>query len=408
MNILVINGDCVQVNSSANLCHLAYVRGLVDAGHDVTLLCAGGKYYTLDPSMTIPNSVKVVTYSGITLYERISLLKKKLKGSSQTKSQSFVSAPSSNGGARQGFMRKIKDFVLSGYGPYTIYTSFYKRAKKFRSEAKFDYVISIATPPISHLLANTLLKSKHISADKWIQIWEDPWYSDVYGTSSQKMIMNEERKLLSYAQNICYVSPLSLKNQQKLYPESADKMYWQPLPYYYKNESASETDFSKLHYGYFGDYSPEARNLEPFYRAAVEAKADVDICGNPYHLFPPTDKIHISPRLPLNELKPLEDRSNVLVFLCNRAGGQIPGKIYQYSATKKIILFIMDGTDEERRVLHEYFAPFNRYVFCENCKDSILSAMRKIESGDLGYVKNEAVEAFNPENTIDKILKCGM
>ena len=58
MKILVINGDCISKNSSANLCHLAYIRGLVDAGHEVTLLSADGRDYTLDPSMVIPKEVK--------------------------------------------------------------------------------------------------------------------------------------------------------------------------------------------------------------------------------------------------------------------------------------------------------------------------------------------------------------
>ena len=48
MGILVINGDCIQTNTSANLCHLAYIRGLVDSGHNVTLLSADGKDYQLD------------------------------------------------------------------------------------------------------------------------------------------------------------------------------------------------------------------------------------------------------------------------------------------------------------------------------------------------------------------------
>ena len=77
MKILVINGDCIQTNSSANLCHLAYIRGLLSAGHDVTLLSADGRDYTLDPSMTIPAEVRQYTYYGVSLYEKLALRKKK-------------------------------------------------------------------------------------------------------------------------------------------------------------------------------------------------------------------------------------------------------------------------------------------------------------------------------------------
>ena len=58
MKILVINGDCIQINSSANLCHLAYIRGLLDSSHEVTLISADGRDYKLDESMRIPEGVK--------------------------------------------------------------------------------------------------------------------------------------------------------------------------------------------------------------------------------------------------------------------------------------------------------------------------------------------------------------
>ena len=61
MNILVINGDCIQTNSSANLCHLAYIRGLLDAGYQVTLLSADGRDYKIDSSMKIPDEVTTYT-----------------------------------------------------------------------------------------------------------------------------------------------------------------------------------------------------------------------------------------------------------------------------------------------------------------------------------------------------------
>ena len=76
MKILVINGECIQTNTSANLCHLAYIRGLLSAGHDVTLLSADGRDYVLDPSMVIPEEVKHHTYYGVSLYEKLSLRKK--------------------------------------------------------------------------------------------------------------------------------------------------------------------------------------------------------------------------------------------------------------------------------------------------------------------------------------------
>lgn len=250
------------------------------------------------------------------------------------------------------------------------------------------------------------MKAGHIRGKHWIQIWEDPWHSDVYGFNGADKIRAEEQRLLSFAEKVCYVSPLTLKYQQEKYPESAHKMFWQPLPFYYKNDAANAV-FDRNCYGYFGDYAPAARNLAPFYEAAKEAGIEVNICGNPSNLFPSTEHVHIHPRLPLDKLKPIEDSTNVLIFLCNRQGGQIPGKIYQYSATDKTVLFIMDGTEAEQAILREFFGKFNRYVFCQNTKEDIARAIRMIESGNLGGVENRPLDDFDPTVTIENILKAG-
>ena len=402
MKILVINGECIQTNTSANLCHLAYIRGLVNSGHDVTLLSADGRDYKLDPSMVIPKEVKQYTYYGVSLYEKLSLRKKAEDAVSV--STAVVASPIN---IKPNLKRKIKDFVLSLYGVHGIYATFVRKAQKFRSDEEFDYILSISTPVTSHLIAHNLLKAGRIKGKHWIQIWEDPWHSDAYGFNGAEKIRKEEARLLSFAEKVCYVSPLTLENQKRFYPESAHKMFWQPLPFYYESDAVVDIVGEGNRYGYFGDYAPVARNLEPFYEAAKETGIAVNICGNPSNLFASTDRIHIHPRLTLDKLKPIEDCTNVLVFLCNRKGGQIPGKIYQYSATNKTVLFIMDGTDEEQRVLREYFGKFNRYVFCQNTVEDISRAIQLIESGNLGEIENRPLNDFDPTIMIKNILRAG-
>lgn len=402
MKILVIIGDCILTNSSANLCHAAYIQGLVNAGHSVTLLSADGRDYTLDQSVVIPPEVVQYTYYGVSLYEKLSLRKRAATVAAEISSPATRTAHGAS-----DVKRKLKNLIRSLYGPHGIYAPFVRKAQKFKSGEEFDNILSISTPPSSHLLAHNLLKSGHIKGKHWIQIWEDPWHNDVYGFQNSNSIRREEQRLLSFAEKICYVSPLTLKYQQEKYPESAHKMYWQPLPFYYKADPVHAGSFDQNHYGYFGDYAPAARNLAPFIEAAKVSAIEVNICGNPCNLFPATEQIHIRPRLPLSELKPIEDSTNVLIFLCNRKGGQIPGKIYQYSATNKTILFILDGTLEEQKVLREFFGQFHRYVFCQNTVEDITRAIRQIESGNLGDVRNVPLNDFDPVKTITNILNAG-
>lgn len=58
-------------------------------------------------------------------------------------------------------------------------------------------------------------------------------------------------------------------------------------------------------------------------------------------------------------------------------------------------------------MLKEYFGKFNRYVFCQNTKDDIARAIRRIESGDLEEVRNVPLDDFNPVKTVTKILEAG-
>lgn len=404
MKVLVVNGDCVKRNSSANLCHLSYIRGLVEAGCEVDLLSAEESVYEIDERMVLPSTVTNYKYNGLSLYEKYSL-KKSAGHTAVSRHNVHTEHKKGSQSIKSVVINGIKRAVLGFYGVHGIYITFVKNASSFRSDKHYDYVISLSTPATSHLLAHKLIKSGKVKCNHYLQIWEDPWYSDVYGFNGKERIFKEERRLLSFAEKICYVSPLTLKNQKKLFPEHADKMFWQPLPYYYKNDTERRTAQPKnISFGYFGDYYPAARNIIPFYEAALMSNNETDICGNPVGLIKSEGKISVFPRISLDKLKPIEDRTDVLVFICNRQGGQIPGKVYQYAASKKTVLFILDGSEEEKKAIYNYFLPFNRFVFCDNNKESVLDAMEKIKCGDVGNTVNEPTEYFSPENTVGRIL----
>lgn len=406
MRVLVIVGECIQVNTSSNLCNLAYLRGLLASGNQVTLLSADKHGYSIDPNLIIPAEVKSYTYRSMTLYERlsISLKGKKTEPSRLTGVESSKSKP-----RKKSLIRKLKKAVFSIYGPHGVYSKFAFCACSYHEKAEYDLVISLSNPPSSHLLAYRLLKWKRIKSKRWIQIWEDPWYGDVDRGRKTEQILREERRLLSVADRICYVSPITLQYQKKMFPESAGKMTWAPLPAYYEELKCSNPiKGNEPLFGYFGEYYLPARNLQPFYEAACATEASVNICGNSNIRLRNTEKIRVYPRLNLNELRPIEQSTDVLVFLCNSKGGQIPGKIYQYAATRKTILFILDGTEEEKEILKSFFEPFHRFIFCENMQESIAEAISRIRNGELGDVYNVPLKEFSPEKIVERVLEEGM
>lgn len=408
MKILVVIGDYLLENSSANLCHLSYLRGLVENGHDTTLICADSKGRPADPNMSIPRGIQYYSYQGLSLYEKLSI-KYRRKDDVPHVDNSQEMTPKENTSLLKGAVRRMKSCVLHCYGPHGVYAAIVKTASRFSSSERFDCLVSLASPPASHLIAHNLIQSGRVKADSWIQIWEDPWTTDAYGFSNRKAVFREEKRLLAYADRVCYVSPITLENQKKLFPESANKMYWVPVPSYYEVEETGDTLSSHAAlFGYFGDYHLPARDLRPFYHAAKTTGIDVNICGDSNLSLSATEKIRVFPRLPLSKLRPIEEKTGVLVFLCNKAGGQIPGKIYQYAASRKTILFILDGTEDERKTMKDFFEPFHRFVFCENKAESIERAIRAICNGELEAVQNEPLTQFKPKTIVQQLLSEGM
>ena len=91
------------------------------------------------------------------------------------------------------------------------------------------------------------------------------------------------------------------------------------------------------------------------------------------------------------------------MHLCNLQGGQIPGKIYHYSATNKPILFVLDGTEEEKKAIYDFFSKYNRYQFCENNINDIRAAIKEILEKK-NQISAKPVEAFEPQNVVKMIL----
>lgn len=394
MKLLIIVGYDLEQNSSANLCHLAYIKGFVQNNCDITLITAKSNLVQHDKLMKIDENVNVKYYSSDTIWTRMNkILKRKNVNSIYTQNNNL------NTSKKIELKKIIKNLIIDKI--YMMDNKWIKRASKFKSDVFYDYVISLAYPPASHKVAINLLNKKRIFCNKYIQIWEDPWIEDLFFSQDRNLVKIEEENLLDSADIVYYVSPLTLANQKKIFAKQSHKMKWIPLPTYYEKNNIISTN--KYIFGYFGDYVPYVRDLSNFYHVMKETQYTTYICGNPYGLFKENSTIQIFPRKPLKELEELENKTSVLVFLCNLKGGQIPGKLYQYAATNKIILFILDGTPEEKQVLFNYFSQFNRFVFCENNKKDIKRAILEIVSSKYDETAFK-LDYFSPKNITKKIL----
>lgn len=401
MKILVISGYCPRDNHSAGLSHNAYIEGLIKLGYSVDLLCYSEDNFAIDKNMKIPAVENIYSYDGLSLYEKTAM---KRQHTQFVNEGAFEESKETTLSFKAKIFNFVKAHLRAMYGIYNPSIVWFHRAKHFKTNTHYDYVISMSYPQVSHLLANYLRKKKKVSADRWIQLWEDPWTIDLGNKDGLKKCLKPERKLLDNGEEIVYVSPITLIRQQELFPSSGNKMRWCPLASYYKADEIDYSEFTENHYGYFGDYAPGVRNLKPFYNVSVDKNLNVEICGSPNNLFSEKNKVKIFPRLPLGELKLHEDKANVVICLFNLGGGQIPGKIYQLAATNKTVLAILDGPDDEQKVIRECFEKYNRFVFCQNTEVSISEAIDKIERGELGDISNNPIDVFSVEKVAKMLL----
>ena len=393
--VLIINSGCLTVNCSANLCHIAYIQGFLDCGCDVTVISKSNKGQKEDQSLILPRGAKYIQYDGSKLASHAS---------------EGLKATITKGGAHKTLKSKlaslVKKTILKLYGPMGVAQAWINNVvHNYKDELEYDLVLSLSGPVPSHMAGAELIQRNKVKTKYFCELWEDPWQLDLFNDTVDPQKLKIEERMTNLADKVLYVSPLTLENQKRMFSISCEKMDWLPLPYYYKDTTS--VDLAEAVYGYFGDYYPQSRNIIPFYNAAKSKGVIVNICGNPSGIIKSMDRINVMPRVSLDVLKQYEDQTNILVLICNLSGGQIPGKIYQYAATNKRILFILDGNDHEKKVLKKYFSGFNRFYFCENTVEDISKMMEIIETDKT--IDCSPVEYFAPKNIALEIMKkCGM
>jgi len=203
-----------------------------------------------------------------------------------------------------------------------------------------------------------------------------------------------EESLLKPADRVCYVSPFTNKEQKKLFPRQADKMIFLPTPsLQYENDEA-DTGSDRLCLGYFGSYNSVARNLLPFYKAAV-SRPNVEflIIGDSDLELECRDNIRIIQRVSHEELSEYMKQINVIVCLMNHKGNQIPGKVYHDASSIKDILFIKDG--EYGDDIERFFAQYDHYTFVNNTEEDIADAVDQYLTK--GVPRRQPVKEFSAE-----------
>lgn len=382
LKVLFVTLRALEINSSVTISNLGLLKGLVESACEVDVLMpeANTQLNNYDQSIDF-GELNVIRIQNDRTYERL------VTGASNRLKEMIVST------ARATFYK------------VSLYDNSLRLINKGDISAlggtEYDLVISTSDPKTSHRFVDRLIK-QGLNYRLWVQHWGDPMTLDITKKSiiPEWYIKREEYRVLSGADLIFYVSPLTWKAQSHLFAKYATKMHFLPLPYVAERTYGRQNN-ARVTLGYFGDYNSKVRDILPLY----------DFCKNnkDYHLIiagmtdlslDECDNITIYPRLKQHEITELEARCDVLVSICNKLGTQIPGKIYYYSATDKPILVILDG--EYREAIEKYLSQYQRFHLCDNNQVSIGDNIRDLPQN---AIINAPCNAFSPRSVVYEMLQ---
>lgn len=360
--ILFVTTAYILKGSSAAIRNNSLVKGLVDLGYVVDVFTVQWPEYLSSPFFEKEQN-------GCIHYERLPNLVR-IARIKQAKIQ--------NGNSK--WLLKIRQFLKKVvFFP----DECYEWRKDFLNVNLEQYtcLISSSDHKTSHFVGLNL--KRRFSSLPWIQIWGDPWSSDVNTLPIMKgLTAFYEKKLLNVADKIVYVSGVTKNEMQMKYPMLGKKMYNIPRGYYFELDTQPRLQ-GKVRIVYTGVLS---YGRDPFALLSVLAKLNspkymVDFYGNiPYEM---QEKLSNFSFVQLHESVDFEYMPNVLtsasilLYLSNRKGSsQIPGKFFDYMGTNKPILcLVSDEADSTSLFLKQ----FERCLVLNNSESTITDNWSKIE-----------------------------
>lgn len=268
-----------------------------------------------------------------------------------------------------------------------------KKFENIYSLSKPDVIISSSGSCEAHLTAYKLKKKHNI---KWITDFGDPW--SIVDKEQRpwfyKVTLFYEKKIFSNSDIVLFTTHETLNEYKKIYP----LVHMEVLEYgYVSSQFFSEKSVSeKIKIAHIGAAYVSDRNLIPSIEVLSEYSDyfDYSIIGNHSLKFQEfAESINYDMKF-VNRVS-FEDslfeinRTDVLVIVGNIGKLQIPGKVFHYLASKKIIIYANQqplDTDPSYKILKK----FGGILFCENSLEGIKERIDYLLENyeELGYLSN--------------------
>lgn len=400
INILCVttSKDTLSINTSTMVLNKTIIEGLSKLGYKIDLVTLdfyGDKDITNNKMINMLNDIFLMKVKRVEQVCKSGVIdnRKNYFITIKSKLYSFIHST-------------LKDIISPNY--------YKKDLKKILCDEQYDLILTLCPPASSPFLTRYLIKyNKNLKGIKWIQYWSDSITASLLDFETKiprKRYLHKiiEDRCFRKADEIVYCTPLLCEIQKKIHPQHANKMRWVDVGYvseYYREKSNKDKN-NIISVGYFGAYQKKIRNILPLLRTIGKIKnlrldvyGDTDLKDLKYN----NVKVSLG-RIPYEDIKKLEQDSDILVCICNRSGVQIPGKIFYYASYNKPIIVILDGKYKEQ--IYEYLSGLNRYILCANDEESIVEAINKAISVFTNY-NVEIPERLKPDIVAKSIISSG-
>lgn len=391
--ILVISARAIEYSTSSIICLRSLIDGLSE-DNEVSVIAPHpvetSKYYVRDFTWN-NNQVSINYYDGQPVY------------TAEKEINETRDSHSSNG---------LKYLLYKAYKKIDIFGKAILDLKyadtiiEMIKNVDYDYMISASDPIASHILANKIKKKRNDVF--YIQYWGDPLAMDISASSALPywLKLKIEKRILSHADKVVYVSPLTLLEQKKCFSNFAKKMFFVPTPTVPTTNRTQTLKKKNTHegvvLGYFGNYDSNIRNILPLYNAVMsETDIELYLIGDSNIELENNSKVHVLGRISPDKLTFYMDMCDVLVDVMNIRGTQIPAKIYRDAGTNKEVLILEDG--DLGAELKNFLGEYDRYTFTANNEESIVCILNRYKN--VGVPNRKPVTDFFPIHVAREVLK---
>ena len=288
------------------------------------------------------------------------------------------------------------------------FASFRKPNQLNKLKLDSDSIIVTHSPTIDSVLYAKEIKRINPNV-KVIQYWSDPITLSLQIISDYNfkrvLFRYVENKILGYSDAIVYGTKSLYENQKKFFSKHSSKMGYCDVCYNPLNKDSRNSN-NKILFGYFGNYYSKIRNIIPFYRTFQKINsANLIVCGSGDAILESNNQIQILSRVSQHDVVALESQIDVEVCILNKAGFQIPGKIFYATNTNKKILVLLDGPVADD--IYQYLKTFKRFIFCENNETSIFNTINEIVAGKYDEIDKSELYKLTPQYVAQSILNGG-